>query len=305
MPNKITARKKYSKVMVCGMGGSGISGEILKALYPEVEIISNKDYTIPQYIDQNTLAIVISYSGNTEETLSNYTQLSKRRCGIAIISSGGRLIKKKAHMKVKIPGGLPPRGALGYLFTPLPFMLYKYRLIARDPVEELIGLAAFLKRERKKIDLKAKTLAKKFVNKMPIIYANSSTYFPVARRWQCQLNENAKIIAHINVLPEMNHNEIVGLGRPRVLNKSTLPVFLNDPKAHRRNKARLAIMKRLIKGFFRNSIEIKPYGNSDLKRMFWTIMTGDYISYYLAILTRVDPMPVKRIDYLKKELAKL
>lgn len=305
LPKKVTAKKKYNKIMVCGMGGSGISGEILKVLYPTVEIISNKDYTIPAYIDHNTLAIVISYSGNTEETLSNYAILNKRRSGIVIISSGGRLFKKKANTKVKIPGGLPPRGALGYLFTPLPSILYKYGFIPNDPSDKIIDLANFLKRTRKKIEQKAKVLAKKLVKKMPIIYANSSTYLPVAKRWQSQLNENAKIIAHINVIPEMNHNEIVGLGRPRALNKSILPVFLNDPKAHARNKARLGIMSRLIKGFFRSIVEIKPYGNSDLKRVFWTIMLGDYISYYLAILTNVDPMPVKRIDYLKKELSKI
>ncbi|MGB3342235.1 MAG: bifunctional phosphoglucose/phosphomannose isomerase [bacterium] len=305
LPSRVTAKKQYNKVMVCGMGGSGISGEILKVLYPTVEIISNKDYTIPRYIDHNTLAIVISYSGNTEETLSNYAILNNRRSGIVIISSGGRLLKKKANTKVKIPGGLPPRGALGYLFTPLPSILYKYGFIPNDPSDKIIDLANFLKHTRKRIELKAKTLAKKFVKKMPIIYANSSTYLPVAKRWQSQLNENAKIIAHINVIPEMNHNEIVGLGRPRALNKSILPVFLNDPKAHVRNKARLVIMSRLIKGFFRGIIEIKPQGNNDIKRVFWTIMLGDFISYYLAKATNIDPLPVKRIDYLKKELSKL
>ncbi len=305
MPTKVTAKKKYNKIVVCGMGGSGISGEILKALYPAVEIILNKDYTIPRYIDHNTLAIIISYSGNTEETLSNYAILRKRKTGIVIISSGGRLLNKKADLKVKIPGGLPPRGALGYLFTPLPSILYKYRFIPDDPSGKIIDLADFLKHTRKRIELKAKTIAKKFVEKMPIIYANSSTYLPVAKRWQSQLNENAKIIAHLNIIPEMNHNEIVGLGRPRALNKSMLPVFLNDPEAHVRNKARLMIMKRLIKGFFPGIIEIKPHAESDLKRMFWTIMLGDYISYYLALLTGIDPMPVKRIDYLKKELSKI
>jgi len=305
LPKKKTVKKKYNKVMVCGMGGSGISGEILKALYPGVEIISNKDYAIPQYIDHHTLAIIISYSGNTEETLTNYAILRKRKTGIVIISSGGRLLKKKADLKVKIPAGLPPRGALGYLFTPLPFILYKYHFITKDPRNNIIELAGYLKKTRKKIESKAKILARKLVKKMPIIYANSSTYLPVAKRWQSQLNENAKIIAHINIIPEMNHNEIVGLGRPRALNKSIVPILLNDPKAHARNRARLLIINRLIKGLFHGIIEIRSNGKSDLKRMFSTIMTGDYISYYLAILTGIDPMPVKRIEDLKRELSKI
>ena len=305
IPDKKIPKKKYNRVLICGMGGSGISGEILDVLYPEIEIISNKDYLLPGYIDKNTLAIVISYSGNTEETLSNYARLKKKNTTIAVISSGGLLLGKKADYKVKIPGGLPPRGALGYLFTPLPFILYKFHLIPRDPAKKILGLATFLKRKRKNIEQKAKSLAKNIVKNMPIIYANSSTYMPVARRWQCQFNENAKIIAHVNIIPEMNHNEIVGLGRPRTLNKSSFLIFLNDPKAHIRNKARLSIMKNLIKGFSRKVAEIKPQGASDLKRMFWTIMLGDYTSYYLAIMTGIDPMPVKRIDYLKKKLAKL
>lgn len=305
IPHIAIKKKNFDKVLVCGMGGSGISGEILKALYPAIHIVSNKDYTIPQYVNPNTLAIVISYSGNTEEALSNYAFLRKKGTGMAIISSGGRLLKKKADIKVKIPGGLPPRGALGYLFTPLPFILCKFHLIRTNPKVRMTDLANFLKRERMAIEQKARSLSKRFVKKLPVIYANSSTYLPVARRWQCQLNENAKTLAHINVIPEMNHNEIVGLGRPEALSAGILPVFLNDPRAHKRNKARVAIMHRIIKGLFSRAVEIEPQGNNDLKRMFWTIMLGDFISYYLAKATNIDPLPVKRIDYLKKELSKI
>lgn len=304
-PHTVIKKKKYNRIIVCGMGGSGISGEIIKVLYPDLGIISNKDYTIPSYIDHNTLAIVVSYSGNTEETLSNYALLRKRKAGVIIVSSGGQLLKKKADGKVKIPGGLPPRGALGYLFTPLPFILRRYRLIRNDPRSTIIGLATFLKKTRRATEQKAKILAKKFVNKIPVIYANSTTYSPVARRWQCQLNENAKTMAHINMIPEMNHNEIVGLGRPVAFNKTILPVFINDPKAHKRNKARVVILSRIIRGLFSGIIAIKPHGDNDFRRIFWTIMLGDYISYFVARATNVDPMPVKRIDYLKNELSKI
>lgn len=305
IPRVAIKKKNFDKVLICGMGGSGISGEILKALYPTVHIISNKDYTIPQYIDHNTVAIVISYSGNTEETLSNYALLKKKGTTMAIISSGGQLFNKEADIKVKIPGGLPPRGALGYLFAPLPFMLWKFHLIRTNPTTGITNLANFLKKRRKTIEQKAKNLAKRFTEKLPVIYANSSTYMPVALRWQCQLNENAKTLAHINIIPEMNHNEIVGLGRPEVLNAAILPVFLNDPRAHKRNKARVAIMHRITKRLFSGAIEIEPQGNNAHERIFWTIMLGDFISYYLAKATNIDAMPVKRIDYLKNELSKI
>ena len=171
LPNQISAavdivpdfsfpRKKYNKMLICGMGGSGISGEALSALYPHLQIISNKDYDIPRFIDKNTLAVVISYSGNTEETLSNYRQLSKRKIDMVILSSDGQLFKKKALHKIKVPPGLPPRGALGYLFAPLPLIIYQAQFIDRDPKKELLELAAFLVRQRDDVERLARKISK-------------------------------------------------------------------------------------------------------------------------------------------------
>ena len=302
-PKRRMRRGNLERVLICGMGGSGISGEILKALYPECRIIPNKAYSIPGYIDNRSLAIVISYSGNTEETLNNYTQLRRRNARIVTISSNGKLMRKKSDLKIQIPGGLPPRGALGYLFTPLPGVLYLYHLIRTDPERTLLNCASFLTQQRNKIEAKAKTISAKIVNHLPLIYANSDVFLPVARRWQCQLNENAKMLAHVNVFPEMNHNEIVGLGRPRQLNSSIVAVFLNDPSAHNRNRARVAIVKRIISDMFNDVVDVQPQGNSRLKRMFWTIWLGDFVSYYCAVKSNVDPLPVARIDYLKRKLA--
>jgi len=297
-------RKKYSKVLICGMGGSGISGDLIKTIYPHIEIISNKDYSIPKFIDNNTLSILVSYSGNTEETLNNYKILSRVKTTKITISSDGALLRKKSELKIKVPGGLPPRGALGYLFTPIPIVLYNYGLIKTDPIPKLVSLAMFLKKKRDNIEKKAIDLSKKFLNKLPLIYSNSQTLLPAASRWQCQLNENSKILAHINVIPEMNHNEIVGLGRPKRINKEMVVAFLNDPKAHPRSKMRVKIVKSIIKNKFGNVVDINPEGKSALMRLFWTIMLGDFLSYYCAINTNVDPLPVKRIDFLKKQLSK-
>jgi glucose/mannose-6-phosphate isomerase len=285
------------------MGGSGISGQILKVLYPQIPIISNRDYSVPEYCIKKTLSILISYSGNTEETLSNYALLLKRNEDMVIISSNGELLKKKCRLKITIPAGLPPRGALGYLFTPLPLLLYRFRFTHHNPKRDLIALAAFLKKQRAIIEKQAQLLSKKFINRLPIIYANSQQFLPVAIRWQCQLNENAKIMAHTNIIPEMNHNEIVGFGRPQSINKNLLLIFLNDPKAHPRNKIRVDIVKEIIKEKSTNVIHIEPKGTNHLQRIFWTIMLGDFISYYCAIREGIDPMPVKRIDYLKKRLS--
>jgi len=298
-----TQREKFNKVIVCGMGGSGISGEILSALYPGIEILSNKDYNIPRHIKKDALAILISYSGYTEETLNNYKLLSAKGIKIVVISSNGPLLKRKGLVKIKIPQGLPPRGATGYLFAPLPIILHRFSLIKNNPDGELMRLAQFLKRERDGLEEKGKRLAEKFINKLPIIYANSYSFGVVANRWRCQFNENSKILCHTNIIPEMNHNEIVGLGRPKILSPNILLVFLNDPGAHSKNRLRVEIIKEIIKNHRSSTIDIHPNGNGPLQRMFWTIMLGDFISYYLAIKTDIDPMPVSRIDYLKKRLA--
>jgi len=304
VPNIYERKKKYDKILICGMGGSGISGEILKSLYPHVQIITNNDYLIPEYIGRDTLSILISYSGNTEETLRNYRLLKKRKTGIVTITSNGKLLRKSCQLRVKVPGGLPPRGAIGYLFTPLPMVVHKFHIIRKNPKKELISLAIFLQKEREEVEKKAKDLAKKMFNKLSLIYSNSRLFVPVARRWQCQLNENAKMLAHINIIPEMNHNEIVGLGRPEALNKEMVLIFLNDPHAYPRNKIRVAVIKEIVKSMFSGIIDINPAGTNNIQRLFWTIMLGDFVSYYCALRANVDPMPVTRIDYLKKRLSR-
>jgi glucose/mannose-6-phosphate isomerase len=304
VPEGSFGRKKYRTVLICGMGGSGISGEILAALYPELMIISNKDYDIPKFIDDKTLAILVSYSGNTEETLSNFQRLLRRKTDTVIISSNGKLFKKEALRKIRVPGGLPPRGALGYLFTPLPIIIHQAGLIRVDPRKTLLSLSRFLIRERDGIEKMAKKMAVNFRNKLPVIYSDSAMFMPVANRWRCQLNENAKVLAHFNVIPEMNHNEIVGLGRPECLNKYITIVFLSDPGAHPRNQLRRRLLKSLVSNEISAINDIEPGGDNALQHVFWTIMLGDFISYYLALEQGIDPMPVSRIEQLKKKMSK-
>ena len=302
VPKTKVPRIKSEMVLCCGMGGSGISSEILGALYPEIPVIPNKDYPVPGYAGRKTLAIFISYSGNTEETLNNYRLLAPCAGCRVILSSGGKLFQKPAELKVKVPAGLPPRGALGYLFTPLPLVLHRFGMIRTDPRPGLLALVRFLTMNRAAICREAKKMAKRFVGKLPVIYSNTRAFAAVANRWRCQLNENSKIICHTNVIPEMNHNEIVGLGRPKKFNKDTLLVFFHDPETSPRNLKREKIMKVIIRDDLKNIIDIDPKGGNRIERMFWTIMLGDFVSFYLAEMTGVDPLPVKRIEYLKKRL---
>jgi len=302
IPKSKVPRIKSELVVCCGMGGSGISSEILSALYPEIPVISNKDYPVPGYAGRKTLAIFISYSGNTEETLNNYRLLAPRVDCRVILSSGGKLFQKPAELKIKVPAGLPPRGALGYLFTPLPLVLHHFGLVRTDPRPALRNLVRFLRLNSTAVCRSARKIAKRFVGKLPVIYSDTRAFTAVANRWRCQLNENSKIVCHTNVIPEMNHNEIVGLGRPQKFNRDILVIFLHDPETNPRNLKREKIMKEIIQDDLKNIIDIHPKGGNRIERMFWTIMLGDFISYYLAEMTGVDPLPVKRIEYLKKRL---
>jgi glucose/mannose-6-phosphate isomerase len=220
-----------------------------------------------------------------------------------IISSNGRLLKKKAVTRVQIPAGLPPRGALGYLFTPLPMILYRCGLLSKDPQRELTALSRFLTRERPAILRRARRIARKIGNRLPIIYVNSLRSRPIAQRWQCQLNENAKILAHINTIPEMNHNEIVGIGLPQFLRRKSVVILIYDPRAHPRNTLRAKLLKRVVKRDMPETIEVHPHGSSALRHLFWSMWLGDYISYFCAMRSGIDPTPVKRIERLKKMLA--
>ncbi len=296
-------KRKIDKVLVAGMGGSGISGDLLRVVYPDILIINNKDYLVPGFVDKKTLAILISYSGNTEETLSNYDQIRKRGSSIVILTSNGNLAGKKCSLQVNVPKGLPPRGAIGYLYAPLPIILHRFGLVAKDPTRELKDLAEFIGEYSAALERGAKKISRRIFRKLAILYANSALFHVVAQRWQCQLNENAKCLAHVNVIPEMNHNEIVGLGRPKAINRYSAVIFLNDPDAYQRNKLRVKILKKTIRQFMPEIIDVIPPGRSRLQRAFALIMLGDFVSYYCAIADRIDPLPVKRIDHLKKQLA--
>uniref|UniRef100_A0A7C4XL52 Bifunctional phosphoglucose/phosphomannose isomerase n=1 Tax=candidate division WOR-3 bacterium TaxID=2052148 RepID=A0A7C4XL52_UNCW3 len=300
-----TSNRNFERVLICGMGGSGISGEIVSALYPELDVVVSHDYEIFKLKGRRTISILISYSGNTEETITNYKILKKNRIPVITISSDGELLKRTALVKFKIPPGLPPRGALGYLFTPIPVFLFKIGMIKSNPEYSLHKLSLFLKEERGNLESRGSSIARGLAGNLPVIYSNSYPFSIVANRWRCQLNENAKILCHTNIIPEMNHNEIVGLGRPENFNKNLTIIFLNDPDAHPRNKKRVQISKEIISNGIPEvkMIDVNPIGGNLLERIFWTIMLGDFVSYFLAIENGIDPMPVKRIDYLKQRLA--
>lgn len=312
---KINA-KKIENVIVAGMGGSAIGGDLVRSyLTEEIELpfFVCKNYTLPKFVSPKSLVFVSSYSGNTEETLSAYQEAKKRKAQIISICSGGKLNEftlKDGFPLVEIPKGLPPRAALGYGFGPILLILSHLKLI-KNKVNEIRKTIEFLsknvtqyKMEKNSSENKAKELALKLHHKLPIIYASVDFFDAVAYRWKCQICENSKMLAFSNFFPEFNHNELVGWNILNGWEDKLIVIMLKDRGDHPRIKRRIQIVKEILLDKKICVIEVESKGENLLSRILSLIQLGDFVSFYLAILNRVNPTPVEVIDYLKGELAK-
>jgi glucose/mannose-6-phosphate isomerase len=290
-------------VVVAGLGGSGIGGNLVEELTRgklKVPMTICKDYHLPEFVNEHTLLIVSSYSGNTEETLHSLQDGMNRMAKIICITSGGSLerIARKAGLDlILIPGGMPPRACLAYSFIQQLYVLFHYRYVDLGFEVGVEGAIKLLDREEKKIQKEAKRIAKKLNKKIPVIYANANQE-AVAVRWRQQLNENAKTLAWHHVIPEMNHNELVGW---RSKGKWAV-VMLRNETDYERNVARFNIAKGIIQPYTNTIIEVMSKGDNEIERSLYLIHLGDWVSVYLAELRDVDPVEVKVIDHLKAEL---
>lgn len=308
---KLSQELKISKVIdnitICGMGGSGIGGEILKAvLYNSsgIPVIIHRDYSLPGAINNRTLLFIISYSGNTEEIINSYKEAKRQSLSPICISSGGRLAQqseKEGDVLLKIPAGYPPRAALAYLSIPLFWVAEESGIISgiEKEIKETVDI---LKKRRNAYKSEAETLSAELSGFLPIVYSLSKIMDPVSIRWRCQFNENSKILCHTNSFPELNHNEIVGMGGIEPLIPLSYLIILKDPKAHPKNLRRLEWTLKILKGTFSRYFQFSPDGDSDLARIFSGILFGDFLSFYLAKRRGIDPLPVERIETLKRWL---
>ena len=302
-------------IVVTGLGGSAIGGDILRSYASEeigVPITVNRHYELPNFVGKESLVIVSSYSGDTEETIAAHQDARKRGAMVVCITTGGeteRMAKKYGHQVIKIPKGYPPRTALAYSFFPLLVMLTKAKLLPSKD-KEIAETVALLKKKSKIYEMleghnPALELAKLLYNKLPVIYSPADRLDAVNVRWRGQLAENAKVLAFGHVLPEMNHNEIVGWKVLQRMMGEMVVVFLRDTDEHERIQTRMKITKGIVSEFANRVIEVPSEGRSLLTRTFSLIHLGDWTSYYLAILNGIDPTPVRIIDYLKWELGKV
>lgn len=303
----ISSQKKIKNVLICGLGGSGIGGSIVTDLVTpivKVPICATKDYSVPNFVDEHTLVIASSYSGNTEETLFALEKCQKKNAEIACVSSGGKLAKiaqENGYNFIQIPGGHPPRAMFGYSFTQLFFILKNYGIIDNSFEEDFEISIKLLSDKKDQIKIKAKDLANKMFNQTSVIYT-AHGFEGVGIRFRQQINENSKMLCWHHVIPEMNHNELLGW---RTNTDKLAVVFFRNKHDFNRNQVRIDINKKVISKYTKNISEIWSDGNSPLQNTLYHIHFGDWVSWYLSVKNNVDAIEIDVINFLKGELAKV
>jgi len=295
----ITVKGKFNNVIICGMGGSALAGELVRLyllkINKNVPIAIHRDYGLPKATDRKSLLVCVSYSGNTEETISSFKEALKNNNKIVGITTGGilsKLCKKNNVPLITIPStGIQPRSSVGYQFFALIKLLANSRVI-KIQSKEILQTAKNLKPE-------------KLLNKIPLIYTSNNWAY-LAYNWKIKFNENSKILAFANYFPELNHNELVGFSQ-NILTKEREKcpfhvIMLRDEKDNKRNLKRMAIMKEILrkKNVSVDIIDISGYNL--LTAIFSNLLLGDWTSYYLALYQNIDPTPVAIIEEFKKKL---
>ena len=307
-----------SSLVFTGMGGSAIGGEIIQDWLLDsspIPIHVSRGYRLPASIDKKSLVFAVSYSGDTEETLSSFLDALSRGCRVIALTSGGSLKEMSSKHRVPcltVPVGLAPRASLPYLFFPLVLTLSRLAVAwGLDPKlkslkEELEEVPKILERLRDEVapeipqmDNPAKRLALDLLHTIPVIYA-SSEYGGVARRMKTQFNENSKVPAYTAVFPEAFHNEVMGYEGSKELFRSLSVILLRGRDEDQRSRVKMEAMKGLIEGKVRILREVWAKGETRLAKIFSTLYLGDVTSVYLAVLYGVDPTPVESISKIKQ-----
>ncbi len=298
-------RRELQGLIVCGMGGSAIGGVLARAAIGDVlnrPMQIFRDYEIPGWTNPNIAVLCSSYSGDTEETLASFEAAEAVGAERFVATTGGRLAEAARAAGVPViglPAGLQPRHAVGYGFTVACEMAALIGA-ASGVRTEIDSTAAHLADARDSLVARAAEIADQIGDSIPLIYGCEMTV-PVAYRWKCQMNENAKQHAFNHQLPELDHNEIVGWtpnGDPGRFSA----IFLVDSDQHPRQRQRAELTADLVGPSAATTVTIETEGETRVERLLWTVMLGDLVSLFLAARKGVDPGPIEMIDRLKSEL---
>jgi len=308
--------QNFQNIVVLGMGGSAIGGDLLSDYLADelsIPIVVIRGYDIPKFVDENSLVFAVSYSGNTEEILSTLKRCLEAKARIIALTSGGKLAvlaRENNFPVIKVPAGIQPRAAISYLFFPILKALERLGLTIKrnEEIKETLNILQELSKEYgAKSPLKnnfAKKVALRLYQHLPLVYSSEGLLEAVAMRWKTQINENSKWPCFWNVFPELDHNEIVGYEIENKINRQVKIIYLQDKEGLLRVEQRREITRKIIEDKVAEFIICPTRGKGKMARMFSLIFLGDLASYYLAILNQVDPSPVACIEDLKKELAK-
>lgn len=299
--------KKIENIVISGLGGSGIGGKIVSQMLADkvsVPIVCTNDYVLPEFVNSNTLVIISSYSGDTEETVAAMHEAIAKSAEIACVTSGGKIAaasKEHGFNHIIIPGGNPPRAMFGYSSVQLFYVLRNYGFIDSSFEQEIENSIALIETNINDIRATSKNIAEKVVHRIPILYSEAM-YEGVAIRWRQQINENSKMLCWHHVFPEMNHNELVGWtgGDNRVA-----VIMLRNEDDHKRSQLRMELCKKLMGEKCDTIVEAWSKGNSRIERSMYQIHLGDWISIDLAEMRNEDAVAIPAIIFLKNELSKV
>lgn len=305
-----------ARVAFLGMGGSAIGGDVLRILLEEaagLPMSVHRSYRLPVTLGADTLAVVASYSGNTEETVSAFEDALYLGCRVLAVTSDGELLKRARVSGlpcIVIPAGLQPRAALGYLSLTVAAVMERMGLLQgfMKVAGETVSYLEDKREEWGRLSLTgknfAKQLARRLMGRIPVIYGTESLLGVAAYRWKCQFNENAKVPSFCHVLPEMNHNEIVGWHELDEFSRRVETIFLVEEDDDPRIMKRVEVTAELLRDRVGGVTVIRVGGRTRTEKLFGAMYLGDFVSVYLALLRGVDPTPVESIALLKERMAR-
>jgi glucose/mannose-6-phosphate isomerase len=289
-------------VMVCGMGGSAIGGDLAAAALGDRltrPLITARGYELPSWATPEWTVLCSSYSGNTEETLACFAAAEALGARRIVASTGGSLTEQAREAGLPViglPGIFQPRAAVAYMFTVVAEVAALAGAAPRVHTE-IDTAAAFLESELEALQKRAAEVAEQIGDAYPVLYGADLTT-PVARRWKCQVNENAKLPAFYSELPEADHNELCGWG----VEAGLCAVFLEDSDQHPRERRRIELTAEVVAGDGARTVRIETAGETRVARLLWATMLGDLVSLELAKARGVDPLPVEAIERFKQAM---
>ncbi len=316
IPSKISVGNKFleynneiSNILIWGMGGSAVSGDYISTYFADFlnqPIIVQRNYILPKFASKKTLVIAISYSGNTEETISGIISAIQNECPTVCIGSGGKMENFCLGNKVpffKIPAGFQPRASFPLLLFPILKILDTLNIaklddkVVQEIIQNLKQMRELIRPQTPTSENQAKQIARKIHKRIPVIW---SPYLCVANRFKCQINENAKQLALAEELPEFNHNHIVGF-QSLAKDNPFIVICFRFPSEHANVSLRFEISKEIVKPKV-ELLELQIQSGDLLVQLVTATYLGDYISIYLALLNDQNPNTVDSINFLKEQM---